>query len=67
MSTLGVEVFRVETAPTFEIRDDKKGVIGDLTVSQGGVRWRSKFEREPMFIAWEEFDEIMKILDGKKK
>lgn len=66
MSTEGVEVFREGTAPVFEVKDDKKGVIGDLTVSTGGIRWRSKFGREPVLLNWEELDELMKAQATKK-
>lgn len=66
MSTKGVVIDRVETAPEFEIKDDKDGVIGDLIVSQGGVRWRGKFQREPAFLSWEEFDELIKNRPVKK-
>ncbi|KAF0187329.1 MAG: hypothetical protein IV086_05330 [Hyphomonadaceae bacterium] len=66
MSTEGVEVSRVESAPVFEVKDDKRGVIGDLTVSTGGVRWRSKFGREPVMLPWDEFDELMKAQAAKK-
>ena len=66
MSTAGVEVFKEQVAPVFEIKDDKKGVIGDLTVSTGGVRWRSKFGREPVFMSWDEFDDLMKAQAAKK-
>lgn len=67
MSTKAMEVPRVETAPVFEIGDDKKGeMVGDLTVSQGGVRWRARYEREAQFFSWEEFAELMKAAAAKK-
>jgi hypothetical protein len=65
MSTEGVEVSSVETAPVFEVKDNGK-VLGDLTVSTGGIRWRVKHGREPVFVNWEEFDELMRKQPAKK-
>ncbi len=64
MSAEGIEIQSVETAPVFEVKDNGK-VLGDLTVSTGGVRWRVKHGREPVFLTWEEFDDLMKA--AKKK
>ena len=66
MSAKGLVVLREETAPTFEVKDDKEGVVGELTVSQGGVRWRGKYQREDVHLSWEDFDELIKNRPPKK-
>lgn len=60
MSTAGMEVSREEAGAVFNVKDDKAGVIGDLTVSTGGIRWRAKHQRESELIRWEELDEFVK-------
>jgi hypothetical protein len=60
LSTEGMEVSREEAGAVFSVKDDKAGVIGDLTVSTGGLRWRSKYQRESELIRWEELDELVK-------
>ncbi|MDX2277132.1 MAG: hypothetical protein NW206_16920 [Hyphomonadaceae bacterium] len=60
MSTEGVEVFREQTAPKFEIKDGDK-LVGQLTVSVGGVRWSpSRSQGDAYYLNWEEFDALMK-------
>lgn len=66
MATEGLDIGNVQTAPVFKIKDDKEGVVGDLTVSQGGVRWRGKYQREDVHLTWEEFDELIKARPAKK-
>ena len=41
-----MEAFREEAAPAFEVRDDD-ALVGRLTVSVGGVRWRPPIIRNP--------------------
>ena len=60
MSTQGVEVFREQTAPRFEVKDGD-GAVGTLTVSQGGVRWLPSGYSDPGFyLSWWDFNELMK-------
>jgi hypothetical protein len=60
MSTEGVEVYREESAPVFEVREGS-GLVGRLTVSKGGVRWSPTGARgDGYHLGWEAFDEIMK-------
>lgn len=60
MSTEGVEVFREESAPVFEVKDNN-ALVGRLTVSVGGVRWApTGIKGEPYYLSWEAFDDLMK-------
>ena len=60
-----VEISRLETAPVFQVSHDRE-VVGDLTVSQGGVRWRPQWEGDHVFFTWEKFAELMKAQAAKK-
>ena len=60
MSTEGVEVFREETAPVFEVKEGS-GLVGRLTVSTGGVRWAPSGNKGDAYhLNWETFDALMK-------
>ena len=55
-------ISREETAPVFEVRGDGEGgtvLIGELTVSTGGVRWRPSHGRSAHFLEWERFGALM--------
>jgi hypothetical protein len=52
-------VSRAEVAPNFEVRDDKGALIGELTVSMGGVRWRPSHYQSAHFLDWEAFGALM--------
>jgi hypothetical protein len=59
MSAQGLEVFNEQTAPKFEVRDGAK-LIGEITVSKGGVRWLPAGFSEPHFyLSWSDFNELM--------
>lgn len=49
----------------FEVRSDRDGgsvLIGELTVSTGGVRWRPSHGRSAHFLEWERFGALMETL-----
>jgi hypothetical protein len=50
---------REEVAPSFEIRGDDGALIGELTVSTGGVRWRPRHLQSAYFADWAAFDRVM--------
>jgi hypothetical protein len=55
-------ISREETAPVFEVRTDADGgsaLIGELTVSTGGVRWRVARTQSAHFLSWERFSALM--------
>ena len=53
-------ISRAETAPNFEVRADGGGpLIGELTVSVGGVRWRPRGLHSAHFLDWEAFGRLM--------
>ena len=55
-------ISREETAPIFEVRGDGDGasiLIGELTVSTGGVRWRAARTQSAHFLDWERFSALM--------
>ena len=50
---------RAEAAPTFDVRGDDGALIGQLTVSIGGVRWRPRNLQSAYFADWASFDRVM--------
>lgn len=58
MSVGKAEIKREETAPTFEVRE-KGALIGELTVSVGGVRWRPRQAQSAHFLDWAVFGALM--------
>ncbi|MGH6951660.1 MAG: hypothetical protein ACREH4_12350 [Vitreimonas sp.] len=54
-------ISREETAPVFEVRGDGGVLIGELTVSTGGVRWRPSHGRSAHFLEWERFGALMEM------
>lgn len=52
-------ISRDETAPVFEVRGDGGVLIGELTVSTGGVRWGPSHGRSAHFLEWERFGALM--------
>ena len=50
---------REEVAPSFEVRGDGGVLIGELTVSVGGVRWRVARTQSAHFLSWERFSALM--------
>lgn len=52
-------ISREETAPVFEVRSEGGALIGELTVSTGGVRWRPSHGRSAHFLEWERFGALM--------
>lgn len=55
-------ISREETAPVFEVRGDGEGasvLIGELTVSTGGVRWRAARTQSAHFLDWDRFASLM--------
>ncbi len=55
-------ISREETAPLFEVRADSASggaLIGELTVSTGGVRWRVARTQSAHFLSWERFSALM--------
>ena len=52
-------ISRQETAPNFEVRTDAGALIGELTVSTGGVRWRVARTQSAHFLDWERFNALM--------
>lgn len=52
-------ISREEVAPNFEVRADGGALIGELTVSTGGVRWRPSHLRSAHFLDWERFGALM--------
>ena len=59
MSVGQAEISRAETAPTFDVRGDDGALIGQLTVSIGGVRWRPRNLQSAFFADWAAFERIM--------
>lgn len=62
MSVGKAEISRAETAPLFEVRADGASggaLIGELTVSTGGVRWRVARTQSAHFLSWERFSALM--------
>lgn len=59
MSVGKAEISRAETAPTFDVRGDDGALIGQLTVSTGGVRWRPRNLQSAFFADWAAFDRVM--------
>ncbi len=59
MSIGKAEISREETAPHFEVRDDDGALIGELIVSTGGVRWRSRNLQSAYFADWAAFERVM--------
>jgi hypothetical protein len=53
---------REEVAPNFEIRTDGGALIGEVTVSIGGVRWRAARTQSAHFVDWERFAALMEQL-----
>lgn len=57
-------ISREETAPQFEVRADSASggaLIGELTVSTGGVRWRVARTQSAHFLSWERFSALMEM------
>jgi len=52
-------ISREETAPVFEVRGDGGVLIGELTVSTGGVRWRAARTQSAHFLDWDRFGALM--------
>jgi hypothetical protein len=55
-------ISREETAPLFEVRADGASggaLIGELTVSTGGVRWRVARTQSAHVLTWERFSALM--------
>ena len=52
-------ISREEVAPNFEVRGDGGALIGELTVSVGGVRWRVARTQSAHFLSWERFSALM--------
>jgi hypothetical protein len=50
---------REEVAPNFEVRADSGSLLGELTVSTGGVRWRVARTQSAHFLSWERFSALM--------
>ncbi|MGD9965431.1 MAG: hypothetical protein AB7T59_02835 [Hyphomonadaceae bacterium] len=53
---------REELAPNFEVRADGASggaLIGEVTVSTGGVRWRAARTQSAHFLDWERFAALM--------
>lgn len=50
---------REEVAPNFEVRADGGALLGELTVSTGGVRWRVAHTQSAHFLSWERFSALM--------
>lgn len=59
MSVGKAEISRAETAPNFEVRADGGALIGELTVSIGGVRWRAARTQSAHFLDWDRFAALM--------
>jgi hypothetical protein len=59
MSIGKATISREEVAPNFEVRGDGGALIGELTVSVGGVRWRPSHGRSAHFLDWERFGVLM--------
>ena len=52
-------ISRQEMAPVFEVRDDHGALIGELTVTTCGVRWRRSHLHSASFLDWERFGALM--------
>jgi hypothetical protein len=50
---------REEVAPNFEIRADGGVLMGEMTVSIGGVRWRAARTQSAHFLDWDRFAVLM--------
>jgi hypothetical protein len=50
---------REEVAPTFEVRGEGGALMGEVTVSTGGVRWRAARTQSAHFVDWERFAALM--------
>lgn len=50
---------REEVAPNFEVRADSGALIGEVTVSIGGVRWRAARTQSAHFLDWDRFAALM--------
>ena len=50
---------REEVAPNFEIRADGGALMGEVTVSTGGVRWRAARTLSAHFLDWDRFSALM--------
>jgi hypothetical protein len=59
MSIDSADVQNEQTAPTFDITQDGS-VVGTLTVSKGGLRWRTRHAHQPVLRSWTAFDELIK-------
>jgi hypothetical protein len=46
-------------APNFEIRADGGVLMGEVTVSTGGVRWRAARTQSAHFLDWDRFAALM--------
>jgi len=53
---------REEIAPNFEVRADGGALIGELTVSTGGVRWRAARTQSAHFLDWDRFAAMLEQL-----
>ena len=53
---------REEVAPNFEIRSDGGALIGEVTVSTGGVRWRAARTQSAHYVDWDRFAALMEQL-----
>jgi hypothetical protein len=59
MSTVRLDVEKVNTAPEFSVRENN-AVVGDLRVSRGGVFWRPKSYTHYYQLSWEQVDDLFK-------
>jgi hypothetical protein len=67
MSVGKANVSRAEVAPNFEVRDEGTGaLIGELTVSVGGVRWRVARTQSAHLLDWERFSALMETQPREK-
>jgi hypothetical protein len=61
---LGEELQRKEKAAVFRATTDSKGKIGELWVSQGGIRWYPKNARKdspkPRLFRWEDLTNVLR-------
>lgn len=57
---------REENGVVFGVADANDGKVGDLTVSQGGVRWRPRGQQHDYYLNWGAFDKMI-LEQGQKK
>jgi len=66
LSVPRLEVKNRQTAPTFEVKKEGGGKLGELTPSSGGVYWLKVGQQgNPHFVTWAKFAEFMEGQDRK--